>query len=69
MLDSQPPEANVKLQPAIEPLRKAAGRKHGLTFGLNAPFNRAIKAIRGEANYYRRGPGASGLPSDKDDTK
>jgi len=62
VLDSQPPEASEKLQPALQPLQQAVGRKYGMWFGLNFPFNRAIKAISGEANYYRWGPGASGSP-------
>lgn len=62
VLDSQPPEASEKLQPALQPLQQAAGRKYGVWFGLNFPFNRAIKAISGEANYYRWVPGASGSP-------
>jgi len=74
VLDSQPPEANAALQPAIEALQQASRRTDvkrlpGIPYGLNDPFNRAIKAIRGEENYYRWGPGASGLPSDKDNKK
>ncbi|HJN07637.1 MAG: hypothetical protein QF437_19485 [Planctomycetota bacterium] len=67
VLDSQPPEASEKLQPAIEPLQQAAVRTQvvklpGIPFGLNYPFKRALKAITGEESYYRWGPGASGSP-------
>jgi hypothetical protein len=33
-----------------------------MQFGLNYPFKRALKAVRGEENYYRWGQGASGSP-------
>jgi hypothetical protein len=67
ILDSQPPEANDKLQAAIEPLKLAAEKTDvyhmpGIPFGLNYPFQRAIKAISGEELYYRWGEGASGTP-------
>ncbi|MHC4404084.1 MAG: sulfatase-like hydrolase/transferase [Planctomycetota bacterium] len=67
VLDSQPPEASEKLQPAIEPLQQAAGKSQvaklpGIPFGLNYPFKRALKAISGEESYYRWGPGAPGSP-------
>ena len=68
ILDSQPPEANDKLQAAIEPLQLAAEKTDvynlpGIPFGLNYPFQRAIKAISGEEIYYRWGDGASGTPA------
>jgi len=67
ILDSQPPEANDKLQAAIEPLKLGAAKTDvckmpGIPFGLNYLFQRAIKAISGEENYYRWGEGASGTP-------
>lgn len=66
VLDSQPPEANGKLQPAVEPLQQAVGRnknnKSVMPFGLNFPFKRALKAVSGQENYYRWGQGASGSP-------
>jgi len=67
VLDSQPPEANADLQAVIPALRHAAKSTDvrkigGIPYGLNDPFGRAIKAISGKANYYRWGPGASGLP-------
>ena len=62
VLDSQPPEANDKLQPAIEPLRRTvASFEQQPRFGAtNNSFKRALKAISGEETYYRWGPGASG---------
>lgn len=70
ILDTQPPEANAKLETAIEPLRTAASELNvikmpGIPFGLNTPFERAVKAITGEENYYRWSPGASGSPKNK----
>ncbi len=67
ILDSQPPEANDQLQAAIEPLKLLAEKidvckMPGIPFGLNYPFDRAIKAISGEELYYRWGHGASGRP-------
>ncbi len=67
ILDSQPPEVNEQLQSAIGPLRMAAEktdiyRMPGIPFGLNYPFERAIKAISGEEVYYRWSDGASGTP-------
>ena len=58
VLDMQPPSANQKLQPAIGALRAAASeldvkKMPGIPFGLNIPFERAIKAITGEETYYR----------------
>ena len=58
VLDMQPPEANGKLQPAIEALRRTASevdvkKLPGIPYGLNQPFERAIKAITGEEIYYR----------------
>lgn len=67
ILDTQPPAANAKLQLAIAALRTAASELNvikmpGIPFGLNQPFERAIKAITGEETYYRWGPGFSGSP-------
>jgi hypothetical protein len=67
ILDSQPPEANADLQGAIGALQQAAARTDvrglpGIPYGLNDPFGRALKAIQGEASYYRWGMGASGSP-------
>jgi len=66
ILDSQPPEASADLQGAIGALQQAAStnirRLPGIPYGLNDPFGRALKAIRGEASYYRWGMGASGSP-------
>jgi len=58
VLDTQPPEANEQLQPAIEPLRQAVQRfrQEGRFGGTNNPFKRALKAITGEESYYRWGP-------------
>ena len=58
ILDTQPPEANEKLQPAIAALRDAASKVDvkklpGIPYGLNQPFERAIKAITGEETYHR----------------
>ncbi|MCZ6672190.1 MAG: sulfatase-like hydrolase/transferase [Verrucomicrobia bacterium] len=65
ILDSQPPEAVEKLGPAIEPLKEAVEKSEvaalpGIPYGLNYPFQRALKVVSGEENYYRWGPGASG---------
>lgn len=67
ILDSQPPDANEELQPAIEPLQRAVDRfEQQSRFGsTNNPFKRALKAISGEETYYRWGPGASGAPPAK----
>lgn len=67
ILDTQPPEAVDKLGPAIEPLREAAEKSRvaempGIPYGLNYPFQRALKVVSGEENYYRWGSGASGSP-------
>jgi len=69
VLDTQPPEANEQLQPAIEPLRQAVRRfrQEGRFGGTNNPFKRALKAITGEETYYRWGPGESGSPVGKED--
>ena len=66
ILDSQPPEANEELRPAIGPLQRTVERfEQQLRFGpINNPFKRALKAISGEAVYYRWGPGASGAATD-----
>ena len=58
ILDTQPPSANPKLQPALVALRDAASelnvmRMRGIPYGRNEPFKRAIKAITGEETYYR----------------
>jgi len=65
ILDSQPPEAVEKLGPAIEPLKRAVERSQvaallGIPYGLNYPFQRALKVVSGKENYYRWGSGASG---------
>ena len=64
ILDSQPPDANEELQPAVEPLRRTVDRfEQQSRFGsTNNPFKRALKAISGEETYYRWGLGASGSP-------
>jgi len=67
IIDTQPPEAVGKLKPAIEPLRKAMEKSRvaempGIPYGLNYPFQRALKVASGEENYYRWGSGASGSP-------
>lgn len=67
ILDTQPPEANEELRPAVGALRDAASEVNvtklpGIPYGLNQPFERAIKAITGEESYYRWGPSASGAP-------
>jgi hypothetical protein len=65
ILDSQPPDANEHLQPAVEPL--AAGLKRSKPRGRYRrayhPFDRAYKAITGQELYYRWGMGASGSPT------
>lgn len=72
VLDTQPPSANEKLQPALAALRAAASEVNvrklpGIPYGLNQPFQRAIKAITGEETYYRWGPSAAGsLPEGGD---
>ena len=58
VLDTQPPSANEKLQLALAALRDAASKLDvekmpGIPFGLNQPFDRAIKAITGKETYYR----------------
>lgn len=58
ILDTQPPSANPKLQPAIAALKEAAAKLNikklrGIPYGLNEPFKRAIKAITDEETYYR----------------
>ncbi len=68
ILDSQPPEASVDLRIAVGALKQAAAttdvkKLPGIPYGLNEPFRRAIRAITGEANYYRWGLGASGSPT------
>ena len=58
MLDTQPPSAGKRLQPAVAALKDAASelnikKLRGIPYGLNQPFERAIKAINGEETYYR----------------
>lgn len=53
--------------PAIEIPKQRAEKTDfnkipGIPFGINYPFERALKAINGEENYYRWGNGASGTP-------
>lgn len=60
-------EGNKEYMPAIEILKQRAEKtdfKHmpGIPFGWNYPFDRDLKAISGEENYYRWGNGASGMP-------
>ena len=62
ILDSQPPDANEHLQPAVAPMRQAAGRSKRRSGGTGSPFARALKAITGQELYYRWGMGASGSP-------
>ena len=67
ILDSQPPEASVALQPAIEHLQVASEKTNvpkmpGIPYGHSDPFGRAYKAITGQERYYRWGMGASGSP-------
>ncbi|MEK9633584.1 MAG: hypothetical protein VW622_07075, partial [Opitutae bacterium] len=64
LLDSQPPDANEDLAPAIKTLEiarrkfKAKGR-----YGhANKPLDRAYRALTGLQLYYRWGMGASGTP-------
>lgn len=69
VLDTQPSKASEKLQPAIEALRNAASEVNvrtlaGIPYGLNEPFERAIKAITGEETYYRWGPAVSARKGD-----
>ena len=67
ILDSQPPDANQRLRPAIGPLQRTVDRfEQQSRFGAtNNPFKRALKAISGDELYYRWGPGASGSPRDE----
>jgi N-sulfoglucosamine sulfohydrolase len=64
ILDSQPPDANDQLQPAIGPLEEAIKRfkSQRRIRGAMNPFIRAYKAITGQEVYYRWGMGASGSP-------
>jgi hypothetical protein len=67
ILDTQPPEADGALQPAIAYLERAAAKTNvekmpGIPYGFNAPFERAYLSITGQKNYYRWGMGASGSP-------
>ncbi|MEO2047049.1 MAG: sulfatase/phosphatase domain-containing protein [Pirellulales bacterium] len=60
IFDTQPPSANSALQPALAALRDAASENNvkelrGIPYGLNQPFERAMKAITGEETYYRWG--------------
>ncbi len=61
ILDSQPPEASEKLQPAVVPLQQTEERYKQLGLPYRV-FGRALKAISGEEIYYRWDPGASGAP-------
>lgn len=61
ILDTQPTTANSQLQPAITALKNAATEVNvkklpGIPYGLNTPFQRAVKALTGEATYYRWEP-------------
>ena len=67
ILDTQPPEADAALQPALPYLKEAAAilnikKMRGIPYGLNDPYGRAMKSITGQKNYYRWGMGASGSP-------
>ncbi len=64
ILDSQPPDANEALAPAIEPLAVAKEKfKPQARYGsANKPLDRAYRAITGQQLYYRWGMGASGSP-------
>lgn len=64
ILDSQPPDANEVLAPAIEPLAiaKEKFKPQGRYGSANKPFDRAYRAITGQQLYYRWGMGASGSP-------
>ncbi len=67
ILDTQPPESVKELTSAIEPLREKVASSRvaeipGIPYGLNYPFQRALKVVTGEENYYRWGSGASGSP-------
>jgi hypothetical protein len=64
LLDSQPPDANEALAPAIKPLEIARKKfKTQSRYGrANKPLDRACRAITGQQLYYRWGMGASGSP-------
>ncbi len=67
ILDTQPPEADAALQPALPYLKEAAAilnikEMDGIPYGLNDPYGRAMRSISGQNNYYRWGMGASGSP-------
>ncbi len=58
ILDTQPASANETLRGALPYLRQAATDLDveaipGIPYGLNQPFQRAIKALSGEQSYYR----------------
>jgi N-sulfoglucosamine sulfohydrolase len=58
ILDTQPASANPGLQSTLPALERAAKELKvktipGIPYGLNQPFQRAIKALRGEETYYR----------------
>ena len=58
--DSQPPESNEELQPAIEPLRRTAER-----FERQLRFEVILKTVGGEEMYYRWGTEALESATDK----
>ena len=64
ILDSQPPDANEQLKPAVEPLIEAIKRfkPSGRYGNSNNPFMRAYLALTSQKHYYRWGMGASGSP-------
>ena len=64
LLDSQPPDANEALAPAIEPLKiaKQKFKPDGRYGRANNPFDRAYRALTNQQLYYRWGMGASGSP-------
>jgi hypothetical protein len=64
ILDSQPPDANERLQAAIKPLSVAMRKfKPQARYGdKNKPFDRAYRALTSQQLYYRWGMGASGSP-------
>ena len=58
ILDTQPASANETLRGALPYLQQAATDLDveaipGIPYGLNQPFQRAIKALSGEQSYYR----------------
>ncbi|MCH2124244.1 MAG: sulfatase-like hydrolase/transferase [Pirellulaceae bacterium] len=58
ILDTQPPTASKMLRAAIPVLQDTAAeisvsKMPGIPYGLNQPFERAIKALTGQESYYR----------------